>query len=73
MFNGGSHPRGRLVIPILFGAVLPFLLSGCLWRTAKIAFVSYRDGNPEIYLMNADGSGQTRLTQNSAFDYGPAW
>jgi Tol biopolymer transport system component len=28
----------------------------------KIAFVSERDGNPELYLMNADGSNQTRLT-----------
>lgn len=28
----------------------------------KIAFSSERDGNREIYLMNADGSGQTRLT-----------
>ena len=32
-------------------------------RTAsKIAFDSLRDGNAEIYVMNADGSGQTRLT-----------
>ena len=28
----------------------------------KIAFVSERDGNPEIYVMNADGSNQTRIT-----------
>lgn len=34
----------------------------------KIAFVSERDGNREIYIMNADGSGQTRLTNNSADD-----
>ena len=31
-------------------------------RGGKIAFVSDRDGNQEIYVMNADGSGQTRLT-----------
>ena len=30
----------------------------------KIAFDSYRDGNIEIYVMNADGSNQTRLTNN---------
>jgi WD40-like Beta Propeller Repeat len=30
-----------------------------------VAFVSNRDGNPEIYAMNADGSGQTRLTDPS--------
>jgi hypothetical protein len=30
----------------------------------KIAFMSDRDGNSEIYIMNADGSGQTNLTNN---------
>ena len=39
----------------------------------KIAFVTNRDGNQEIYVMNADGSGQTRLTTNAAIDTGPAW
>jgi len=40
---------------------------------AKIAFDSNRDGNDEIYVMNADGTGQTRLTNNAASDVGPAW
>ena len=39
----------------------------------KIAFASNRDGNYEIYTMNADGTGQTRLTNNAAFDVAPAW
>ena len=39
----------------------------------QIAFMSDRDGNWEIYLMNADGSGLTNLTQNPAFDSSPAW
>src|SRR5205823_1756065 len=29
---------------------------------SKIAFVSTRDGHQEIYVMDADGSGATRLT-----------
>jgi Tol biopolymer transport system component len=38
----------------------------------KISFVSYRDhSGGEIYVMNADGSGQTRLTTNTAVDYKP--
>src|SRR3990170_8751258 len=30
----------------------------------KICFTSNRDGNDEIYVMNADGTNQTRLTNN---------
>ena len=33
---------------------------------ARIAFYSERDGNAEIYVMNADGSGVTRLTNSSS-------
>jgi len=39
----------------------------------KIAFMSDRDGNAEIYVMNADGSNQVRLTNNSSADTDPAW
>jgi TolB protein len=35
---------------------------------SNIAFASYRDGNYEVYVMNADGSSQTRLTNNAASD-----
>ncbi|HUW08724.1 MAG TPA: protein kinase [Anaerolineae bacterium] len=38
----------------------------------RITFVSERDGNPEIYIMNVDGSGQVRLTDNTATDGSPA-
>jgi Tol biopolymer transport system component len=39
----------------------------------RIAFVSDRHGNQEIYVMNADGSGLTRLTDNPAEDNSPVW
>ncbi len=39
----------------------------------RIAFQSSRDGNEELYVMNGDGSGLTRLTNNAAFDGEPAW
>lgn len=39
----------------------------------KITFSSNRDGHYEIYVMDADGSNQTRLTNNSAEDAVPAW
>lgn len=38
----------------------------------KIAFVSGPDGNPEIYVMNADGTNQTRLTFNTVQDFSPS-
>jgi TolB protein len=41
--------------------------------TSKIAFVSDRDGNWEIYMMDYDGANQTRLTFNKVDDIGPAW
>ena len=41
--------------------------------SGRIAFTSKRDGGVEIYVMNADGSGQTRLTYNEAWDHGPSW
>ena len=39
----------------------------------KIAFMSTRDGNSEVYVMNANGSGPTNLTNNPAYDNSPAW
>jgi Tol biopolymer transport system component len=39
----------------------------------KVAFTSARDGQFQIYVMDADGSNQTRLTNNPEGDYGPAW
>jgi Tol biopolymer transport system component/chitodextrinase len=39
---------------------------------ARIGFVSWRDGTTELYVMNADGSYQTRLTHNEGFDGSPA-
>ncbi len=40
---------------------------------AQIAFVSNRDGNRDIYLINPDGSNLVRLTTNVGASYQPAW
>ena len=39
----------------------------------KLAFEAYRDGQAEVYVINATGSAVTRLTNNSAYDGTPAW
>jgi Tol biopolymer transport system component len=39
----------------------------------QIVFVSNREGNDDIYVMNADGSGVRLLTQNVTNDEQPAW
>src|SRR5688572_11768479 len=39
----------------------------------KIAFDTPRDGNFEIYVMNADGTQQTRLTRSAGEDMDPAF
>jgi Tol biopolymer transport system component len=39
----------------------------------RIAFYSERDGNAEIYAMNADGTGLIRLTRTGADEGYPAW
>jgi Tol biopolymer transport system component len=39
----------------------------------KIAFAGARDGDSEIYTMNADGTTQRRLTRDPSTDLDPAW
>ncbi|MEM7127965.1 MAG: protein kinase [Chloroflexota bacterium] len=61
-------------VPILLSAPmstpnLPALSS----LDGYITFVSDRHGNDEIYVMNADGSNPTRLTNNEIIDRSPSW
>src|SRR5882724_617030 len=54
------------------------LLSLCLpvfpqSASSKLIFASNRDGSMQIYLMNGDGSGVTRLTYSGANDDFPRW
>ena len=49
------------------------LLMVAVEAQAQIAFVSHRDGNPEIYVMDDDGGNQQNLTNNPDKDYFPSW
>src|SRR5438309_1754222 len=63
-------------------AVLGLALAGCgsdstapSGRPAagQIAFTTDRDGNVDIYVMNADGSGVRNLSNNPSPDAVPTW
>ena len=45
----------------------------CVDAQAQIAFVSQRDGNGEIYVMDADGDNQRNLTNHPDGDWMPSW
>jgi Tol biopolymer transport system component len=53
---------GLLILVMTAMPVLAALPGG----NGSIAFTSQRDGNEEIYVMNADGTDQTRLTLNAS-------
>ena len=42
-------------------------------ETAKIVFTSLRNGNREVYMMDANGQNKTNLTEHPADDIQPAW
>ena len=42
-------------------------------QNGKIAFVRAEDGKEQIYVMNPDGSNQTRITDDSSYNADPAW
>ena len=58
-----------------FGGATPFSQTAALAQSSdgRVAFISNRDGNWEIYAMNADGSDVVRLTDNSADDGCQSW
>jgi Tol biopolymer transport system component len=65
---------GRL-LGLIQGKRDPFDVQAPAWSPdgRTIVFVSWRDGNGEVYAMDADGSAPRNLTQNPAKDVRPAW
>ncbi len=46
---------------------------GPWYAPEEIVFISTRDGNREVYAMEADGSGARRITSTPEEEYQPAW
>ncbi len=63
----GNNPR---TVDVQFGPNSELFEITCQ-ALGNIAFESDRDGNEEIYIMKADGSGQTRLTSDPDVDQQP--
>jgi Tol biopolymer transport system component len=76
MYADGSDPRRLTHTGGVVGDVfLQGLDADPAWSPdgKKIAFDSNRDGNYEIYVMDADGSGERNLTASESLDALPAW
>jgi TolB protein len=79
--------RGTKLPIVALGGLLLVFLAGCVPgrqqvivtepvfdpRGEKIAFVSTKSGNAEIYVVNADGTGLKQLTSGSAVNASPNW
>src|SRR5262245_37290377 len=65
----GSYPGASPLDPSDWGDLT---ISGVSAAIGRIVFESSRDGNLEIYRMNADGTGVGRMTQNAAADTMPS-
>ena len=62
----------HLILASVIALVLTPLMV-CVEAQARIAFVSDRDGNLEIYVMDADGDNLRRLTNNPLDESDPSW
>jgi Tol biopolymer transport system component len=84
LFSTVAPPGGRNiqvmdvatgVVTTLFDASVASYDSAPAWSPdgRQIAFESDLDGDREIFVMNADGTGVRQLTHNALWDEGPAW
>jgi len=78
-YDGLSAQCGLMLMPAEPGSHTPQPLTAHPADTApavygsRVAFMSTRHGNWEIYLVNSDGSGLRRLTHNASNDGLPTW
>ena len=66
------YAHAHLILASVIALVLTPLMV-CVDAQAQIAFSSERDGDFEIYVMDADGKNQRRLTNNRHDDWDPSW
>lgn len=64
--------KNRIVLVLVIGFMI-FADDAAAQVNGPIAFVSYQDGESNIYLINVDGSDMTQLTNNRSVDTDPAF
>jgi len=57
----------------VFASAEPLLRNCGAANSARIAFVSTRGGNPDIYVMDSDGKHRSTVTTHDADDTQPTW
>ena len=70
-FKARRYLAAALVISLLIQIMVAE--NGYASRRTKITFISFRDGNEEIYVMDGDGRNRRRVTVNPARDVLPTW
>ena len=70
MYRGYNLAHLILAVVVVLGLTL---LMVCVDAQARIAFMSDRDWNWEIYVMDNHGGNQRNLTNNPADDRDPSW
>ena len=65
--------QGILTTPAAGNERVHNWLPACSPDGSRIAFTSNRDGNPELYVMNSDGTDVRRITNHPAIDTSPTW
>jgi Tol biopolymer transport system component len=74
LLGGWALGTSALVVSVAIAAIGASQARAAFPGTnGKIVFETNRDGNEEIYTMNADGTNRVDLTRNSADDTDPRW
>jgi len=75
MGTGVENMLTKGLLIVLVGLVIPGLSLGLMHQNnyGKIAFITDRDSKTQIYVMDADGTSITNITNNYFENASPSW
>ncbi|MCL5774352.1 MAG: hypothetical protein M1536_08275 [Firmicutes bacterium] len=71
-----QHRNDKLLLCLLLSFLLLFLcphMTGAAQKSEKCVFVSDRDGKPDLWIINSDGTGLRKLTDDPYLEERPLW